>query len=248
MSPPCDVAVYEQGVWFLRLSAVLLLASFTNYASLPSKRKSAPAVAQVEEIQEAVAVPAVPAVPETQQGVRRGVRQGVRRGVQGVRGGADISVPPLPNSNAKKKTKRRGVKGSRIEERQKSQASVARNQIRSGSVRKRRRAASQGKPTATATSTAVRGAAGVRAGASVGASTGSRAGASVGGVISGVRALNVARPTTVPAYPMSVRMGKVHSRAAEHTPSNAGTESTAQRKPVTISMHPSKIKHLQFSL
>ena len=150
-----------------------------------------------------------------------------------MRGGADISVPPLPNSNAKKKTKRRGVKGSRIEERQKSQASVARNQIRSGSVRKRRRAASQGKPTA--------------AGAGVKASIG----ASAGGVISGARALNalnVARPTTVPAYPMSVRMGKVHSRAAERTPSNAGTESTAQRKPVTISMHPSKIKHLQFSL
>mgnify|MGYP004079723321 CR=1 FL=1 len=146
MSPPCDVAVYEQGVWFLRLSAVLLLASFTNYASLPSKRKSAPAVAQVEEIQEAVAVPAAPAVPETQQGVRQGVqgvRQGVRQGVQGMQGGADISVPPLPNSSAKKKTKRRGVKGSRIEERQKPQASVARNQIRSGSVRKRRRAASQ---------------------------------------------------------------------------------------------------------
>ena len=225
MSPPCDVAVYEQGVWFLRLSAVLLLASFTNYASLPSKRKSAPAVAQVEEIQEAVAVPAAPAVPETQQGVRRGVRQGV----QGVRGGADISVPPLPNSNAKKKTKRRGVKGSRIEERQKSQASVARNQIRSGSVRKRRRAASQGKPTA--------------AGAGVKASIG----ASAGGVISGARALNalnVARPTTVPAYPMSVRMGKVHSRAAERTPSAHSNV----RKPVTISMHPSKIKHLQFSL
>ena len=190
--------------------------------------------------------------------MRRGARQGVQ-GVQGMRGGTDISVPPLPNSNAKKKTKRRGVKGLRVEEKQKSQASVARNQIRSGSVRKRRRAASQGKPTALATSTAVRGAAGVRAGASVGAtgasvkasvkaSVGASVKASAGGVISGARALNVARPTTVPAYPMSVRMGKVHSRATEHTPSNAGTESTAQRKPVTISMHPSKIKHLQFSL
>lgn len=91
MSTTCDVAAYEQGVWYLRLSAMLLLASFTNYASLPSKRaaKTDKPVAQVvEEIQEAVAVPA-PANVEPTPAAAPTLQRGER-----------LQVPSVPETNA----------------------------------------------------------------------------------------------------------------------------------------------------
>lgn len=114
--------MYEQGVWFLRLSAVLLLASFANYAALPSKDKAVKtaAVAQVEEIQEAVAMPA----SEQPSSIRRG---------------RDVRVPPVPDTRT---LKNKVKSGKAIQSGRRAKDIVK---------RKRRRAASQEKPETTPT-------------------------------------------------------------------------------------------------
>lgn len=96
MSTTCDVAAYEQGVWYLRLSAMLLLASFTNYVSLPQKRAEntgKPVAQVVEEIQEAVAVPAPtdvePAFAAAPSSLQRGER---------------LQVPSVPETTAARPT------------------------------------------------------------------------------------------------------------------------------------------------
>ena len=192
LASTCDVAVYEQGVWFLRLSAVLLLASFANYATLPSKDKAAKpaAVAQVEEIKEAVAMPA----PQPPSSIRQGV---------------DIQVPPLPGIQTPHMNVRSGKvieSGMRVEDTRK----LTLQPFRRGVVRKRKRAASQEKFRAT------------------------HAGSST-------------ELTNLPNVPLNLRQSRTMATAniiAEKTP--RGTSS--KQKPLTISMSPSKIEHLQLSL
>lgn len=178
----------------MRLSVVLLLASFTNYASLPSRAKRTPTavVAQVEEIQEAVAVPAA----------RGAVRQGVA-----------ARAPPVPqlNTDSGNNNNKRMI-----------EAAAARPPIQRGNIRKRRRAASQGKPTG-----------------------------GVGGNLVSGSIVKITRPTVLPAVPLSaVHMGKVprnYRNTANYQKTNSSRASKVQ-KPTTISMPPGELKNLQFSL
>lgn len=192
LASTCDVAVYEQGVWFLRLSAVLLLASFANYATLPSKDKAAKpaAVAQVEEIKEAVAMPAL------QQS--SSIRQGV-----------DIQVPPLPGIQTPNMNVRFGKvieSGTRVKDTRK----LTLQPFRRGVVRKRKRAASQDKPRAT------------------------YAGLS-------------ASLTNLPNVPLNLRQSR--TMASANTVAEKPPRATSSgQEPLTISMSPSEIEHLQLSL
>lgn len=214
----CDVAVYEQGVWFLRLSAVLLLASFANYATLPTKDKplKTPAVAQVEEIKEAVAV----AAPSQED--------------SSVQQGADISVPPIPNTPSQKKTFTAGTSMKKNKRVKNARGKKSFNPVRRGVIRKRRRAASHGKPKTTSA-----------------------------GLVSGSNISNnhmTPRQTpNIAAAPAFFHKGTVpisRSKAllADPVVAKAAVAATPPRsqsgagEPITISMHPSKIKHLKFSL
>jgi hypothetical protein len=216
LTSTCDVAVYEQGVWFLRLSAVLLLASFANYVTLPSKDKplKTPAVAQVEEIQEAVAVPASEENSSIQQG-------------------ADISAPPVPDTRTQKNKSSAGKviqSGTRVKNTRKSLNTAAPKPIRRGFVRRRRRATSQEKPKTTSA-----------------------------GVVSGSTNIIQMASRKPPAAASRVQLGSVpvsRSKALVADPIVANravaarpprSQSSAQ-EPITISMHPSKVKHLKFSL
>ena len=212
----CDVAVYEQGVWFLRLSVVLLLASFANYVSLPTKDKllKTSAVAEVEEIQEAVAVPASEGAPSIQQG-------------------ADISAPPLPDARTRKnkvsagkamKSKRRGKN---------AREGKSLKPIRRGGMRNRRRAASHGKPKTTS--------AGLVSGSNKIVQMANRQPPSIAGAPAYFRKGSV--PTSRSKAPLADPVVANASVAARPPRSRSSA-----REPITISMHPSKIKHLQFSL
>lgn len=209
----CDVAVYEQGVWFLRLSAVLLLASFANYAALPSKDKAvkAAAVAQVEEIQEAVAMPA-----SEQSSVRQGT---------------DVSVPPVPDTRAPK-TQLRSGKAIRSGRRAKDTRKKNLQPARRGVVRKRRRAASQGKPKTTST------------GVVFGSNNFLRARQPQASVAAAASAAGRVCQGNVPLTLRQSRIPASAHRVADKPPRST---SSAQ-EPITISMSPSKIKRLQFSL
>lgn len=214
----CDVAVYEQGVWFLRLSAVLLLASFANYVTLPTKDKplKTPAVAQVEEIKEAVAV----AVPSQED--------------SSVQQGADISVPPIPNTPSQKKTFTAGKLIKKDKRGKDARGKKPFNPIRRGVIRKRRRAASHGKPKTTS-----------------------------GGLVSSstnkIVQMTTRKAPNMAAAPAFFQKGTVtvsRSKAllADPRVAKAAVAATPPRsqsgaeEPITISMHPSKIKHLKFSL
>jgi hypothetical protein len=209
--------VYEQGVWFLRLSAVLLLASFANYVTLPTKDKpiKTPAVAQVEEIKEAVAV----AVPSQED--------------SSVQQGADISVPPIPNTPSQKNAFTAGKLIKKDKRGKDARGKKPFNPIRRGVIRKRRRAASHGKPKTT----------------------------SAGLVSSSNKIVHMTtrKAPNMAAVPAFFQKGTVtvsRSKALLADPhvAKAAVAATPPRsqsgvkEPITISMHPSKIKHLKFSL
>ena len=215
LTSSCDVAVYEQGVWFLRLSAVLLLASFANYVTLPTRDKpvKAPAVAQVEEIKEAVAV----AAPSQED--------------SSVQQGADISVPPIPNTPTQKRTLTAGksIKNNKREKDARGKKPFI--PIRRGVIRKRRRAASHGKPKTTSA-----------------------------GLVSGsnkIVQMTTRQTPNIAAAPAFFQKGTApvtRSNHGVHSAAKAAVAATPTRsqwgakEPITISMHPSKIKHLKFSL
>jgi hypothetical protein len=212
----CDAAVYAQGVWFLRLSVVLMLASFANYVTLPSKNKptKTPDVAQVEEIQEAVAVPAS--------------EENNLSGQQTVQQGAVVRVPPVPNTQHKQDKKDAGkaiLRGRRVRDARKARGPTILKSARPGVVRKRRRAASQGKPQPTPV-----------------------------GVISGLgTTVRARKKDQLQAAGARFRARKVPpeaARAPPHAPPHIRPPSrqTSAQQPITISMHPSQIKKLQFSL
>lgn len=216
LTSTCDVTMYEQGVWFLRLSAVLLLASFANYVTMPSKDKPSktPAVAQVEEIQEAVAMPASQESFSIQQGI-------------------DNSVPPVPDTQTPKNKFNVGETIRSKRRAKETRKGDTLKPIRRGGMRKRRRAASYGKPKTTSASL-------------------------VSGSNKIVR-MTKQQPPIVAGATAFIQKGSVPAsrpKALLTDPVVANAAATARplrshssaREPITISMHPSKVKHLKFSL
>lgn len=110
MTTACDVAAYEQGVWYLRVSAALLLASLTTYAS-NARRKATeidkPVAQVVEEMQEAEAVAAPVSVASSEPlPAPAAFQRGARLQVPSVPASAQ---PQAVRSGRKMRNRRRGV-------------------------------------------------------------------------------------------------------------------------------------------